>query len=102
MVIARNFDPAFDREHGCTEAEWQRWLPAAVRSHTLEMTGQQAARVRIGGGELQLAWSTLEPLRIALISMPRLAVHYRFGNVDAPARRDFMRYFDLYMHRGGG
>ena len=102
MVIASDFDPEFEREHGCTEVEWQRWMPAAVRSHALEMTGPQAARVDIGSGFLHLSWSTLPPLQIAHISMPRLAMRYRFENVDAPARREFMRYFDLYMHRGGG
>ena len=45
MVIASEFEPEFEREHGCTEGEWQRWLPAAVRGHALEMTGPQAARV---------------------------------------------------------
>ena len=29
-------------------------------------------------------------------------MHYRFENVAAQDRCEFMRYFDLYLHRGGG
>jgi hypothetical protein len=29
-------------------------------------------------------------------------VRYRFDGVPAAARREFMRYFDLYTQRGGG
>jgi len=29
-------------------------------------------------------------------------MHYQFNEVDDAARSEFMRYFDLYMHRGGG
>jgi hypothetical protein len=56
----------------------------------------------VGGGRLHLQWTVLPPRRIALLSMPRLAVRYRFEGVDARARREFMRYFDLFTHRGGG
>jgi hypothetical protein len=34
--------------------------------------------------------------------VPRLGVSYRFDGVDTEARREFMRYFDLYTQRGGG
>jgi len=95
-------DEAFEREHGCTDTEWRGWLPGAVGPHALTVQGTPAARVHIGDGHLDLAWSTLPPRRIALISMPRMTVHYRFVGVPAAARQTFMRYFDLYMQRGGG
>lgn len=93
--------PSFHRDMACTEADWLGWLPGAAGAHALEIEGA-AARVRIGEGVLQLRWRALEPRRIALITLPRLGVEFRFDGVDEPARTAFMRYFDLYMQRGGG
>ena len=102
MPPLRAFDEAFEREQGCTDAEWLGWLPGAVRQHALVLVGPGQARVDIDGGRLHLTWATLEPRRIALIRVPRLRVCYRFEGVDAAARSRFMQYFDLYMQRGGG
>jgi hypothetical protein len=91
----------FEREYGCTETEWLRWLPGAVRDQPLRLvTGQ--ADVVIAGGELRLGWTVLPPRQIAMIRMPRMAVTFVFDAVGGEARADFMRYFDLYMQRGGG
>ena len=60
------------------------------------------ARVAIDGGRLDLVWQVLAPRRIALMSLPRLTVQFRFSGLDDPSRKAFMRYFDLYMQRGGG
>jgi hypothetical protein len=95
------YTEAFDREHGSTAAEWLGSLRGAVGTHALEL-GEGQARVRIGDGLLQLQWTVLTPRQIALMRMPRLAVRYRFSNVPPPARAEFMRYFDLFMQRGGG
>ena len=92
----------FEREQGFTEADWERCLPGAVGRHALRRTGPARAEVTLGAGTMTITWRPLPPRRIALISMPRLAVCYRFDAVDAEARREFMRYFDLYTHRGGG
>ena len=102
MGVAPEIPASFEREQGFTEAEWQRCLPGAVREHALALPAPGRAVVNIGTGTLQLGWTVLPPRRIALISMPRLAVRYRFDGVDAQARREFMRYFDLYTQRGGG
>jgi hypothetical protein len=91
----------FEREYGCTEADWLRWLPGAVRDQALTLTAGQA-RIAIGGGELRLAWTALPPRQIAMIRMPRMAVTFTFDGVEGEARADFMRYFDLYLQRGGG
>jgi len=100
--VAPEVPAFFEREQGFTEAEWLRCLPGAVRDHELAMPALGRAVVSIGGGTMALSWTVLPPRRIALISMPRLAVRYRFDGVDAEARREFMRYFDLYTQRGGG
>jgi hypothetical protein len=98
----RAFDTAFEREQGCTEAEWLRWLPGAVGDHPWRLSGPAAARVEIGDGRLHLDWEPLPPRQIALMRMPRLRVRYRFDGVDAEARSRFMQYFDLVLQRGGG
>jgi hypothetical protein len=102
MAPPREVAPAFEREQGCTEAEWLRWLPGAVGAHRLERPGPGAAVVTVGSGTLRLDWEVLPPRRIALISMPRMTLRFGFDAVDAPARAEFMRYFDLYLQRGGG
>jgi hypothetical protein len=91
----------FEREMGCTEAEWLMWLPAAVGEREWEL-GASTAQVRIGPGILTLDWRTGEPRVIALMRMPRLHVAFRFEGVDAQQRLAFMKRFDLYMQRGGG
>ncbi len=91
----------FEREMGCTEAEWLRWLPAAIGEHEWKL-GAGAASVRIGAGTLELVWCIGEPRVIALMRMPRLHVAFRFEGLDASQRLAFMKRFDLYMQRGGG
>lgn len=92
----------FEREHGCTETEWLRALPGAVRQHPLQLSAPGQAQVAIADGVLQLRWTTLPPRQIALVRMPRLQVQFRFDGVPAPQRQAFMDYFDLYMLKGGG
>ena len=95
------YPAGFEREMGCTEAELLRWLPGAVNGHALTLR-PCSAEVIVGSGRLVLAWRELPPRRIALMSMPRLAIVFRFEGVDEAERQAFMRFFDLYMQRGGG
>ncbi len=99
--MAEAVPPVFEREHGFTEDDWLRTLPGAVRGAPLAL-GAGGATVTLGAGTLRLRWQVLPPRRIALMAMPRLAVHYAFDGVDAGARADFIAYFDLYTRRGGG
>jgi hypothetical protein len=96
------YTEAFEREHGCTPAEWLAWLPGAVGAHRWSPVGDGGARVDITGGTLHLHWRPAPPRQIALIRMPRLLVAYRFDGVPAAERVRFMQRFDLYMQRGGG
>jgi hypothetical protein len=92
----------FEREMGCTEAEWLSWLPRAVHGHPLDL-GPGRATVAIGAGALRLRWQVLPPRQIALARLPRLAAQFDFDEaVGEAARQAFMRTFDLYMMRGGG
>jgi len=97
-----HYPASFEREMGCTEGEWRRWLPRAVGGHALTL-GPGSARVAIDGGTLSLSWRPLAPRRIALLELPRLALAFRFdAGVGDAARQRFMRYFDLCLQRGGG
>ena len=93
---------AFGREYGCTESEWLRWLPNAVREHVLTMAEPGAAEVTSGSGLLRLRWAVLPPRQIALVRLPRLQVSFSIEAVDEASQREFLRYFDLYLQRGGG
>lgn len=104
--MAEAIPARFEREHGCTEAEWLRSLPGAVGRHDLALDPARPghATVRLqGGGELELDWHVLPERRIALIRLPRLQVRYAFDDaVPDSARSAFMHLFDLHMRRGGG
>jgi hypothetical protein len=93
---------SFDREHGITQADWLATLPGAVRDCRLELTTATQAVVQVGAGTLTLNWQVLPERRGALVILPRLAVSYQFTDVDDAERARFMRYFDLYIQRGGG
>lgn len=91
----------FEREMGCTQADWLRWIPGAVQSRPHQLA-DNSARVDIGTGWLGLRWQVLPPRRIALATVPRLQVSFAFHGIDDATRHAFMRHFDLYTQRGGG
>lgn len=97
--------PRFERDYGCTEAEWRSWLPRATHGHDWAYDGAEpacAAQVQVDGGTLRLAWRVLEPRRIALIVLPRLEVRFEYHGVPEAARQAFQRRFDASLQRGGG
>jgi hypothetical protein len=91
----------FEREMGCTEAEWLGWLSDAIGEHHWKRQDCTVG-VRIGDGALGLKWQLGAPRVIAQLEVPRLLVSFRFAGVDEAARYAFMKRFDLYMQRGGG
>ena len=93
----------FVREMGCSAQELRTWLPGASRGACIEWTADDSASVLVEGHHrLHLSWTVLAPRRIALITLPRLRVHFDFGEMDAAVRHHYMRHFDLYTQRGGG
>ena len=96
------YEAEFRREQGYTEADWLAILPGAVRDCPLQLPAPGQVVVQIGPGHLTLHWQVLPPRQIALMRMPRLAVHFDFSGVDEAERQTFMKYFDLYTQRGGG
>ena len=93
---------AFTREYGCTQDEWLRWMPEAVHGHVWTQPQGTCLQVSIGAGTLDIDWQVLAPRAIALIRLPRMAVHFRFQGVAPEARAAFMKRFDLHLQRGGG
>jgi hypothetical protein len=91
----------FDREMGCTPAEWQGWLPAAMGDVAWQQSGS-SVDAQLGAGKLRITWREGEPRRIALFKLPILRVSFRFEGLDDAQRYAFMKRFDLYMQRGGG
>jgi len=91
----------FERDMGCTEAEWLGWLPAALGEHPWTRDGS-CVQAGIGLGSLQIDWQSAPPRRIALLRIPRLQVTFAFRGLDDSQRHAFMKRFDLYMQRGGG
>lgn len=91
----------FEREMGCTESELLRWLPGALEGAALTL-GPGRGLGRFADGRVTLTWQALPPRRIALLTMPRLAIGFRFEGLDDTERQRVMRRFDLYTQRGGG
>lgn len=91
----------FERDMGCTPAEWLGWLPQAIGSNPYELF-VASVTVQIGPGQLLLNWQEAPPRLIGLVRIPRLLVNFRFSQLDEAQRYTFMKRFDLYMQRGGG
>lgn len=100
--MAPDPSPRFEREYGCTEAEWQRWLREVVDDADRLAQPAGGLDVRVGDGQLQLRWQTLPPRVIALVRLPRLQARFAFDGVSGADRQAFMQRFDLHLQRGGG
>ena len=50
----------FQRDMGCTEAEWLGWLPAAMGDSAWQQS-QATAEATIGAGKLSLRWQVMPP-----------------------------------------
>jgi hypothetical protein len=92
---------AFEREMGCTENELRAWLPEACGGRAIGW-GARGAELTLEGGRVAFEWQALAPRRIALITVPRLAVRFESRGVSEAAWQRFMRHFDLVAQRGGG
>jgi hypothetical protein len=96
-----NYAAEFERDMCCTGAELIGWLPGATRGCKVDLHAD-GADIALREGRLELRWHSLPPRRIALFTLPRLAVRFRFEGAGDEVRQAFMRYFDLYTQRGGG
>jgi hypothetical protein len=99
--VQAHYPFTFEREMGCTAEELRSWLPGASGGRAIEWR-EGSAVVLLDEGHATLSWQTLEPRRIALITLPRLRVRTEVTGVDEVAWQRFMKHFDLYTQRGGG
>lgn len=104
-----HYPEQFERDMGCTEAEWLRCLPAAIGTwpwvqdgHSVWVDFSQAQTPERACAQLHIAWQVLPPRTIALMRLPRLGVRFAFSGLEEISRQAFMRRFDLHMQRGGG
>jgi hypothetical protein len=99
--VQSSYPEAFERDVGYSDTEWRTAIVRAVAQYPIHIQGA-AAHVQIGEGSLSLQWSPLPNRTIALLSMPRLAVSFKFKGVGPDERYAFMRVFDLNTQKGGG
>jgi len=99
--VQSSYAEVFERDMGCTEAEWLGWMLRAIGDRAWHRDSQRLVVV-IGAGRLTLSWTVLPERRIALLRIPRLLVIFHFEGLDAEQRLAFMKPFDLHMQRGGG
>lgn len=92
----------FEREYGCTEAEWRAWMPAATQGLPRQVEGDRGLCIAFGEGALHLQWQPLAPRVIALLRVPRLRVQFHFDDVPPEVRDRFLHAFDRHLQRGGG
>jgi hypothetical protein len=94
-----------EREMGCTMEEFARWMPGVTRDALVvsRVDGNTADHaVSVAGGTVQISLRVAPTRRIAAIALPVLLVTFRFIDLDASQRAEFLTHFDNYTRRGGG
>jgi len=94
-------DTVLHREMGCTRAEFLAWLPGAVNGAHFDVDGD-SIRIRYQAGEIVIRIAQTADRKLGLLLLPVLRVSIEFLGLDAPARQEFLRHFDLFTRRGGG
>jgi hypothetical protein len=102
LSLQAHYAHAFERDMSCTAAELRAWLPGACGQVALQWQGDDAVVMDAAGGQVRIDWQPLPPRRIALLSLPRMAVRFQATGVNDQAWHAFMRRFDLHTQRGGG
>ena len=95
-----HYAEVFERDMGCTDAEWLGWLPAALGDNGWLREGS-SAQVLVHPGSLRIAWQTAPCRGLGQVRIPRLLLRFAFTGLDERQRYAFMKRFDLYMQRGG-
>jgi hypothetical protein len=102
------YDAQFDREMGLSAADFLRCLPGAMAPHAIhvepwpEHTDAHVATIDLPSGRARMTWRELPARVIALVRLPRVAVHFDFRAIDEAERQRVLKRFDLVMLRGGG
>lgn len=88
---------------GCTPAELVASLKQALTGAVVHIDAHKSiASAVFEDGALHIAWQAAPARQVALLSIPRTLVRFRYEGL-LPARRfQVQRRFDLVYQRGGG
>ena len=102
-AFAREVPEHFQRDMGYSSKEFFRVLPAALGEFVCHEAGDQL-HIRHPDDERELVLSIrkLPDRRLGAFRIERIAVEFRFSNMSASQRKQFMRRFDRHFQRGGG
>lgn len=95
----------FIRIMGCTAKELRDWLDRSLPGARLTKSagdGDGHCTASFEDGDLHMEWLTLEPRRIALLTIPQLQVSFHYAGLSMARRRSIQTYFDRSTQRGGG
>ncbi|MDB5823406.1 MAG: hypothetical protein JWR21_2110 [Herminiimonas sp.] len=105
MTGTATVPPLLQREMGCTMEEFVRWIPGATRNAPVVSCGEGSTAthtVSVASGSVQISVQAAPSRRIGAIVLPVLLVTFRFIDLDAIQRAEFLAHFDNYTRRGGG
>jgi hypothetical protein len=87
---------------GCTQTKLVSSLPQALPGAALLIDARKAiASAVFDDGALHLEWHAAPTRRIALLSIPRTLVRFRYERLPPERRHQVQRRFDLVYQRGG-
>jgi hypothetical protein len=104
-MFQQELSAPFTRVMGCTANELRDWLDRALPGARLTKSagdGDGNCGAQFDDGDLRIEWLTLEPRRIALLTIPQLQVRFQYSGLSLERRRNIQNYFDRATQRGGG
>jgi len=89
-----------ERTISASAEEFRRGIEAAFPNAVTDQPGAWLAGH--GPVTLTLRYRPLSPLRIALLSLPQLALTFEFAGGTQAEQKAMLDRLDRYTHRGGG
>ena len=86
-----DYPERFERDVGCSEAEWLGWMPRALGAHAWRREGSRIT-VDIPPGALDIAWEPLPERRIESLCIDR---------DRSPIGDRLLRYLDMKLKTVG-
>lgn len=104
-MFQQDLSKPFIRIMGCSARELRDWLDRSLPGARLTKSAGDCdgnCEARFDDGDLRIEWLTLEPRRIALLTIPQLEVCFHYSGLAIERRRSIQNYFDRATQRGGG
>jgi hypothetical protein len=83
-MFQQDLSEPFIRIMGCTARELRDWLDRSLPGARLTKSagdGDGHCAARFDDGDLRIDWLTLEPRRIALLTIPQLQVGFHYSGL---------------------